>query len=103
MPRHALVSMLAMVMGLVSLPAASQADDIKSKAPETAFSGKLRPDILGISNESTAEAARAIFDSLFKDRTDTRTDIQQQKLGDGSVTQSELAGQISPEISGQGA
>jgi hypothetical protein len=89
MPRHALVSMLAMamlamVMGLVSLPAASQADDIKSKAPETAFSGKLRPDILGISNESTAEAARAIFDSLFKDRTDTRTDIQQQKLGDAS-------------------
>jgi len=76
--------MLAMVMGLVSLPAASQADDIKSKAPETAFSGKLRPDILGISNESTAEAARAIFDSLFKDRTDTRTDIQQQKLGDAS-------------------
>jgi hypothetical protein len=89
MPRHALVSMLAMVMlamvmGLVSLPAASQADDIKPKAPETAFSGKLRPDILGISNESTAEAARAIFDSLFKDRTDTRTDIQQQKLGDAS-------------------
>ena len=84
MPRHALVSMLAMVMGLVSLPAASQADDIKPKAPETAFSGKLRPDILGISNESTAEAARAIFDSLFKGRTDTRTDIQQQKLGDAS-------------------
>jgi hypothetical protein len=84
MPRYALVSMLAMVMGLVSLPVASQADDIKPKAPETAFSGKLRPDILGISNESTAEAARAIFDSLFKGRTDTRTDIQQQKLGDAS-------------------
>jgi hypothetical protein len=86
MPRHALVSMLAMgmAMGLASLPAASRADDIKPKAPETAFSGKLRPDILGISTESNAESARAIFDSLFKGRTDSKTDIQQQKLGSAS-------------------
>jgi hypothetical protein len=83
MPRHALVSMLAMslVLGLASLPAASLAEDIKPKAPETAFSGKLRPDILGISTESNAESARAVFDSLFKGRTDTKTDIQQQKFG----------------------
>jgi hypothetical protein len=86
MPRHALVSMLAMgvVMGLASLPAASRADDIKPKAPETAFSGKLRPDILGISTESTAESARAVFDSRFKGRNDSTTDIQQQKLGGAS-------------------
>jgi len=86
MPRHALVSMLAMgvIMGLASLPAASRADDIKPKAPETAFSGKLRPDILGISTESTAESARAVFDSLFKGRNDSTTDIQQQKLGGAS-------------------
>jgi hypothetical protein len=76
-----LVSMLA--MGLASLPAVSLADDIKPKTPETAFSGKLQPDILGISAESNAEAARAIFDSLFKGHTDTRTDIQQQKFGNG--------------------
>ena len=71
-------------MGLASLPAASLADDIKPKAPETAFSGKLRPDILGISTESNAESARAVFDSLFKGRTDTKTDIQQQKFGGAS-------------------
>ena len=47
MLRRALVSMLA--MGLASLPAASLAEDIKPKTPETAFSGKLHPDILGIS------------------------------------------------------
>jgi len=76
-----LVSMLA--MGLASLPAASLADDIKPRAAETAFTGKLQPDILGISAESNAEAARAIFDSLFKGHTDTRTDIQQQKFGNG--------------------
>lgn len=86
MPRHALVSMLAMslVLGLASLPAVSLAEDIKPKAPETAFPGKLRPDILGISTESNAESARTVFDSLFKGRTDTRTDIQQQKFGGAS-------------------
>jgi hypothetical protein len=86
MPRHALVSTLAMgvAMGLAALPATSRADDVKPKAPETAFSGKLRPDILGISTESNAESARAVFDSLFKGRTDTKTDIQQQKFGNGS-------------------
>ena len=57
MLRRALVSMLA--MGLASLPAASLAADIKPKTPETAFSGKLHPDILGISAESNAESARA--------------------------------------------
>jgi hypothetical protein len=86
MPRHALVSTLAMgvAMGLAALPATSRADDVKPKAPETAFSGKLRPDILGISTESNAESARAVFDSLFKGRTDTKTDTQQQKFGNGS-------------------
>jgi hypothetical protein len=83
MPRHALVSML-LAIGLVSLAAASLAEDFKPKAPETAFSGKLRPDILGISTESNAEFARATFDSLFKGRTDTKTDIQQQKFGGAS-------------------
>ena len=82
MLRRALVSMLA--MGLASLSAASLADDIKSKMPETAFSGKLHPDILGISSESNAESARAVFDALFKGRTDTKTDIQQQKFGNVS-------------------
>ena len=86
MPRHALVSMLALAVGVISLPAASRADDAKPKAPETAFAGKLRPDIMGISTESNAEAARAIFESLFKGHTDTRTDIQQQKSGNGGAS-----------------
>lgn len=84
MPRHALVSLL--VMGLVSAPAALLADDIKVRAPETAFSGKARPDILGISSESDAGLARAVFDSLFKGRADTKIDIQQQKFGSGGTS-----------------
>ena len=84
MLRRALVSMLA--MGLASLSAASLAEDIRPKTPETAFTGKLKPDILGVSAESTAESARAVFDSLFKGRTDTKTDIQQQKFGSGGTS-----------------
>ena len=79
MLRRALVSMLA--VGLASLPVVSLAYDIKPKTPDTAFSGKQRPDILGINAESTAESARAVFDSLFKEHTDTKTDIQQQTFG----------------------
>jgi hypothetical protein len=75
-----------LAMGLASLPAVSLADDITPKAPDTAFSGKLHPDILGISAESNAESARAVFDSLFKGRTDTKTDIQQQKFGTHGVS-----------------
>jgi hypothetical protein len=84
MLRRALVSMLA--MGLASLSAASLAEDIRPKTPETAFTGKLKPDILGVSAESTAESARAVFDSLFKGLTDTKTDIQQQKFGNGGTS-----------------
>ena len=79
MLRRALVSMLA--VGLASLPVVSLAYDIKPKTPDTAFGGKQRPDILGINAESTAESARAVFDSLFQGHTDTQTDIQQQTFG----------------------
>jgi hypothetical protein len=75
-----------LAMGLASLPAASLASDIKPKTPETAFSGKLHPDILGISTESSAESARAVFDSLFTGHTDTKMDIQQQKFGTRGVS-----------------
>ncbi len=76
---------LIFAVGPAALPAVSQAYDIKPKTPLTGFSGKLHPDILGLSPESTADAARAIFDARFKGHTDTQTDIQQQKLGDTGI------------------
>jgi len=76
---------LALAMGPAALPAISQAYDLKPKAPATAFTGKLHPDILGLSPESTADSARAIFEARFKGHTDTQTDIQQQKLGDTGI------------------
>src|ERR1700674_3324056 len=80
---RALVVILA--LSPAALPEASLAYDIKPKTPESAFAAKLRPDILGISTDSTAESARASFESAFKGRLDTKTDIQQQKFG-GTAT-----------------
>jgi len=83
MLRRALVVILA--MSPAALPEPSLAYDIKPKTPESAFAAKLRPDILGISTDSTAESARASFESAFKGRLDTKTDIHQQKFG-GTAT-----------------
>ena len=84
MLRRAPIVMLA--VSLATLPATSQAYDFKPKTPDSAFAGKLRPDIVGISAESTAETARAVFESSFKGRSDTKTDIQQQKFGGTTIS-----------------
>ena len=81
---RALVVTLA--IGAAALPAATQAYDIKPKMPETAFSGKLRPDILGISADSTADTARTVLEPLFKGRSNATSDIQQQKFGDSAIS-----------------
>jgi hypothetical protein len=84
MARRALIAILA--IGPAVLPAASSAYDLKPKTPESAFTAKLRPDILGISTDSTADAARTIFESVFKGRSDAKTDIQLQKFGGTTIS-----------------
>jgi hypothetical protein len=84
MLRRALSAALA--ISLASLSAASLADDIKPKEALSAFTAKLRPDILGISMETSAEAARAMLESAFKGRVGTRIDIQQSKFGGGATS-----------------
>jgi hypothetical protein len=83
MLRRALAVILA--ISPAGLPAASLAYDIKPKISESAFPAKSRPDILGISTDSTAESARAILESVFNGRTDTKSDIQQEKFGGTAV------------------
>lgn len=82
MLRRALLFILA--IGPAALPAAALAADTKPKPPESAFTAKLRPDILGVSTDATAESARAAFEARFKGNADAKPDIQQQKLGDAS-------------------
>ncbi len=76
---------ITLAIGPAALPIATQAYDIKPKSPESAFSAKLHPDILGISSDSTAEAARAILESFFKGRATATKDIQQQKFGSTAI------------------
>jgi hypothetical protein len=79
---------LLVVLALVPavLPAATLAAEVKPKTPDSAFAGKLRPDILGISADSTADAARSAFDAAFKGRTDSKTEIGQAKFGSSSAS-----------------
>jgi hypothetical protein len=84
MLRRALFASLTMSLAVLS--AASLAYDLKPKNSESAFTAKVRPDILGISTDSTAESARAIFEAAFRGRIDTRTDIQRQKFGSTAVS-----------------
>ena len=84
MLRRALFASLT--MSLASLPAASLAYDIKPRNSDSAFTAKTRPDILGISTDATADSARTIFEAVFKGRSDTKTDIQQQKFGGTAVS-----------------
>ena len=82
--RRTLIVML--VSSPAALPAISQAYDIKPKTPDSAFAGKLLPDILGISADTTGESARAIFETSYKARSDGKNDIQQQKFGGTNVS-----------------
>jgi hypothetical protein len=77
---------VTLAIGPAALPIATQAYEIKPRMPESAFSAKLHPDILGISSDSTAEAARVILESFFKGRANATKDIQQQKFGSTAIS-----------------
>lgn len=79
-------SLLLLSLAPAILPAAALAADSKPKTPDSAFAGKLRPDILGISADSTADAARGVFETAFKGRADGKTEIGQAKFGTSSAS-----------------
>lgn len=63
----------------------ASADDVKSKTPESAFSAKLKPDILGLSSDLDAAKAKDVIETHFKGRQGVKPKIDQQKLGDTAV------------------
>jgi hypothetical protein len=73
-------------IGAAALPIATQAYEIKPKTPESAFSAKLRPDILGISADSTADSARTALEAFFKGHPNATSNIQQQKFGNTAIS-----------------
>jgi hypothetical protein len=82
--RYGLVAFLA--LSPIALPAAGWAYDIKPKAPESAFSGKLQPDIVGLSSNTEGSKAAPIFESYLKDLPGVKPETAQQKFGGTNVT-----------------
>ena len=78
--------LVTLAIGPAALPIATHAYDVKPKTPESAFSAKLHPDILGIAPDSSAEAARATLEALFKGRANATRDVQQQKFGSTAIS-----------------
>jgi hypothetical protein len=79
MPLRAPLVALALLPLIV--PSALPAAEIKPKTPDSAFAGKLHPDILGISADSTADSARSAFETALKGRADGKSEIAQAKFG----------------------
>ncbi|WP_424630909.1 hypothetical protein [Bradyrhizobium sp. SYSU BS000235] len=79
--RTGLVAFLAVV-----LPAAASAYEIKPKSPETAFSGKLQPDIVGLSTATEGSKAASVFEAYLKDLPGVKPEPTLQKFGRTNVT-----------------
>jgi len=70
----------------VAAPAGAIAYDIKPKTPETGFSGKIKPDILGLSAEQDAARAKDIIEAHFKGRQGVKPNVLQQTFVNTAVT-----------------
>jgi len=70
----------------VTFPATGWAYEIKPKVPETAFSPKLQPDIVGLSSNTEGSKASPLFEAYLKDLPGVKPETAQQKFGGTNVT-----------------
>ncbi len=70
----------------VTFPATGWAYEIKPKVPETAFSAKLQPDIVGLSSNTEGSKASPLFEAYLKDLPGVKPETAQQKFGGTNVT-----------------
>ena len=73
-------TMLAGV-ALVATATTAMGFDIKVQTPDTAFTGKLHPDIIGISSDDDAAKAGGVYESYLKDFPNAKPQAKQQKFG----------------------
>ena len=76
----------ALIVTLALLPAAASAYEIKPKAPDAGFSGKLQPDIVGLSSNIEGSKAAALFETYLKDLPGVKPEATQEKFGGTGVT-----------------
>ena len=82
--RSGLIASVA--LSSVTVPTAGWAYEIKPKAPETAFSAKLQPDIVGLSSATEGSKAAPLFEAYLKDLPGVKPETAQQKFGGTNVT-----------------
>lgn len=84
MSRCGLAAFLALCS--IAVPAAGWAYDIKPKIPDTAFTKKLQPDIVGMSSNIEGSKASPVFEAYLKDLPGVKPETTQQKFGGTNVT-----------------
>jgi len=94
--------MLAGVV-LVSVASMAMGYDIKPKTPDTAFSGKLHPDIIGIASDDDAAKVGGVFEGYLKDFPNAKPQATQQKFGKTDVTYATSMKFAAPAGNGHGA
>jgi hypothetical protein len=95
--RSGLVAFVALFS--VMAPASGGAYEIKPKPPETAFSAKLQPDIVGLSSNIEGSKAPSIFEAYLKDLPGVKPETTQQKFGGTNVTYVTSVKFVSPATS----
>src|SRR5476651_311243 len=75
-----------LIATLTLLPVAAAAYEIKPKTPDAGFSGKLQPDIVGLSSNIEGSKAAALFETYLKDLPGVKPEATQEKFGGTSVT-----------------
>jgi len=71
---------------LIAATPLAMGSDITPKTPDTAFTGKLRPDIIGISSNDDAAKVGGAFEAYLKDFPNAKPQATQQKFGGTDVT-----------------
>lgn len=74
------------VIALVTLAAPAPGFELKPRTPDSAFSAKLQPDILGLSSNVDASKAGAIFEAHAKETPGSAPQATQQKFGRTNIT-----------------
>lgn len=75
-----------LALSSIAVPATGWTYEIRPKTPEAAFSGKLQPDIVGLSSNTEGGKATPIFEAYLKDLPGVKPEISQQQFGGTKVT-----------------
>jgi len=70
---------------MLALSSASFCYEIKPKTPDTAFTGKLKPDIIGLSSQDDAAKVGGALESYLKDYHGVSPQAVQRKFGNTNV------------------